>query len=228
MEVFGSGNLPPDLYQFGTIKMAEAENIKHFTFKLNKLQFETVQSLFNHYDWNFEECVVGINKTFDSENSENIGIQLLEQEVPQTNREYGDNNGDYNGDNNGNNDGNNNQNFGAEIHQNVLNEECMFCYCSPCITENRQTWLGNPVPAHARNSGLRKSRYRKFWNMMDRRGAWIDQRYLQKKADLLGIRDNNQDNVWTMREVMPQCILDQVRTTYPNPTGQPYMGHMWW
>jgi len=62
--------------------------------------------------------------------------------------------------------------------------------------------------------------------MMDKRGAWGMPKYLRKKKQLLMTDDDNQ--VFTIREIMPQCILDQVRATYPNPIGRPYMDHEWY
>lgn len=48
------------------ILTVNVENTKYFTFKLNSLQFETIRNLFSHYDWNFEECIIGEKKTFDT------------------------------------------------------------------------------------------------------------------------------------------------------------------
>ena len=53
--------------------MAE-EQVKYFTLKLNYLQFETVRNLFNHSGWDFEECLVGPNKSFEASPS-NESIQ---------------------------------------------------------------------------------------------------------------------------------------------------------
>ena len=61
---------------------------------------------------------------------------------------------------------------------------------------------------------------------MDTKGAWRHAKYLSKKARLL--RTDDLSTVWTIREVMPQCVLDLVRGIYPSPPRQPYMGHKWW
>lgn len=109
--------------------------------------------------------------------------------------------------------------------------ECRFCFCSPCVTTHRQLWLPNQ-PAHPRaaNSELRRQKYKKFWKIMDTLGAWRNAKYLRKKHRRFGVDDV--DTVWagvgSIREIMPQCILDLVRGIYPNPPGQPYMGHKWW
>ena len=102
---------------------------------------------------------------------------------------------------------------------------CRECLCNPCVTSHRQAWLGNAVAPHNRNADLRKKRYKHFWQMLDRRQAWIHPSYLRKKAQLL----NRQDDtiVYTVREIMPRCVVDLVRSLFPNPPGRPYMGHKW-
>ena len=51
------------------------------------------------------------------------------------------------------------------------NEERGFCFCTPCVTLNRQSWLRHGQPAHVGNSGIRKRIYWKFWSMLNRREA---------------------------------------------------------
>ena len=53
--------------------MAE-EQVQYFTLKYNYLQFETVMNLFDHSGWDFEECLVGPNKSFEASPS-NESIQ---------------------------------------------------------------------------------------------------------------------------------------------------------
>ncbi|KAK3091300.1 hypothetical protein FSP39_018771 [Pinctada imbricata] len=49
-----------------------------------------------------------------------------------------------------------------------------------------------------------------------------------KKANMLNWNAIDSERiVWTLREVMPDCILTVVRELYPNPPGQLYMGHEW-
>ena len=63
---------------------------------------------------------------------------------------------------------------------------------------------------------------------MTDRGAWKDERYLQKKAQLQGQHNANEDiEGWlpSRHEIMPDCVLQIVRHLYPNPKGVPYMGH---
>ena len=56
-------------------------------------------------------------------------------------------------------------------------------------------------------------------------GGWRH-KYISKNRRLLELDDSA--TVWvgagSVREVMPQCILDLVRRIYPNAPGQPYMG----
>ena len=51
-------------------------------------------------------------------------------------------------------------------------EECVFCFCSPCVTSVRQKWLRCGQNARKRNSRIRKKLDRKFWSMLNKRGAW--------------------------------------------------------
>lgn len=114
-------------------------------------------------------------------------------------------------------------------------EECAFCYLRPCVTTHRQSWLGGGRDARLANRVTRKTLYKKFWSVMDYRGAWNDPRYLDKKEAAMHEADNQEIVVWikgpkareSVREIMPECILKLVRNLYPNPHGVPYMGHRW-
>jgi len=111
---------------------------------------------------------------------------------------------------------------------------CQFSFLDPCVTENRQSWLHTtPVRPHIRNKGIRRTKNRKFWTLIQRRGGWSDSRYNLKKSRLLR-RDRNleeYDESWISygkrRDIMPDCVLDVVRNVYPNPSNIPYMGHRW-
>ena len=102
--------------------------------------------------------------------------------------------------------------------------ECLHCFCSPCVLHFPQRWFGNGQPPHARNSAIRKGKYKKFWKMLSDRGAWYDRRYIEKKEQRS--RDDN-FTVWSVREIMPDCVVTFVRGLYPNLSGVPYMGHKW-
>lgn len=118
----------------------------------------------------------------------------------------------------------------VEIGQEIIDKderECPFCFLTPCVSIPKQSWLGEKIRPNTRNTGLRKQRYRKFWKLLSTRGAWLDERYQQKKNKLYKSQDSRQGTVWTLREVMPDCILSLVRSLFPNPIGMPYMGHKW-
>ena len=61
-------------------------------------------------------------------------------------------------------------------------EECIFCFCSLCVTNVGQQWLGHGQSAHKRNSRKRKKLFRKFWSMLNMRGAWQHPLYVHKKV----------------------------------------------
>ena len=74
-------------------------------------------------------------------------------------------------------------------------QECVFCFCSPCVTCVRQQWLGHGQDAHKRNSGIRKKLYRKFWSKMNMCGAWPDPLYHVRKKETAMCRDHVDRNV---------------------------------
>ena len=124
---------------------------------------------------------------------------------------------------------------GHIISQDPDAAECVYCLCRPCITDasNQQLWWDSePQEAHERNSVIRKGLYKRFWTMLFHRGAWLDPRYKQKKADALQQDKNRQHYVWGggkahKRDIMPDCVLQCVRSWYPNPPRLQYMGHRW-
>ncbi|XP_066272695.1 uncharacterized protein [Branchiostoma lanceolatum] len=117
------------------------------------------------------------------------------------------------------------------------NTECPSCFCDPCVTSRPQRWLGSGNPPGDGNSAVRKTMYKKFWKVLNDRLAWYDPRYLDKKnrlwdAYLAGLDESNcwvpgKHNVTeqSVREIMPDCILHQVRGLYPNKPKVPYMDH---
>jgi hypothetical protein len=42
------------------------------------------------------------------------------------------------------------------------------------------------------------------------------------------IREGGAEPVRIEREIMPDCVLNQVRALYPNIPGIEYMNHQWW
>ena len=107
----------------------------------------------------------------------------------------------------------------------VQSTECSHCLLSPCVTVHSHRFLGNGQAECEQNSSIRRARYYNYWKVLSNRSAWTDPRYLLRKQQQAGA-----DGEWvviTHREVMPVCVLKQVRGLYPNPAGQPYMGHKW-
>lgn len=109
--------------------------------------------------------------------------------------------------------------------RNSERSECPYCLLDPCVTSNRQKWLGRGQTARPSNSGIRKLRYQKFWKLLNKRGAWTKTAYLERKTQLMG--NANPAIVWTYRDMMPECVLQCVKELYPNPVGKPYIGHHW-
>jgi len=103
--------------------------------------------------------------------------------------------------------------------------ECSECFCSPCITndKNKQLWWPsrNSDP-HPGTAPQRKQLYQRFWAMMANCGAWCDDRYVAKKKIA-----RKSKTTWHKRELMPDCVLKVCREWLPNPVKQPYMGHKW-
>ena len=159
------------IFSCASIEIMAEETVKYFTLKLNHLQFETVRNLFNHSGWDFEDCVVGPNKSFET-NVTNENLQENAISKPRNEPTSGSHDGSGH-DDGGDDDG---DNFGNNVDQNV---ECEHSFLTPCVTENRQLWLARqPLDPHIRNSELRKAKYKQFWKMMDREDARKLQKYI--------------------------------------------------
>lgn len=120
-------------------------------------------------------------------------------------------------------------------HAEPVAGRCPECFISPCVTQEvlGQSWFADvPLPAHKRNSPLRKVIYHRIWTVIGRLGGWRNHLYLEKKQRLLTEARGRQADFETLvrvrREIIPDCVLDLVRSRYPNPPKQPYMGHKWW
>ena len=105
-----------------------------------------------------------------------------------------------------------------------LDGECQYCFMRPCITARNLQIVGSGQSACEDNSGIRKGIYKLYWKVLNNAGLWNNPRYLAVKVQ----RANGRE--WAIshkREVMPICVLVQLRALYPNPKGKPYMDHMW-
>ena len=106
-------------------------------------------------------------------------------------------------------------------------EECVFCFCSLCVTNVGQQWLGHGQSAHKRNSRNRKKLFRKFWSMLNTHRAWQHPLYVRKKAITICWDHADEIVVHVLREIMPEYVLKLVRGLYPNLPDTPYLRHKW-
>lgn len=207
--------------------MSEKRAIK---LRITEEQFYAIFHFFNHSNWDFNECTVESEWSFDEEekvenveHSESQEIPAVDivhvpacSSMPDDHSDNGDNNED-----------------GVQAEQgDDRNDDlsCPHCFLLPCVTTHHQSWLGAGAAPHERNASNRKRKYRLFWNILSNSGGWTHTRYIAKKMRALA-RDPDDNTVlciWTVREIMPDCVLNLVRTLYPNPPNQPYMGHKWY
>ena len=95
---------------------------------------------------------------------------------------------------------------------------CPHCLMGPCITVSEVArLLGSCGPDITKHSKRHKD-YQNFWKSLKDRGLW------QHETDLHCKSSNGLSEV-ELRELMPQCVLNDTRKRYPNPPGVPYMGH---
>jgi len=105
-------------------------------------------------------------------------------------------------------------------HATVTHKMCLYYHCSSCVL------FSETLPARLRAFGLprmtnhmkRKGDYRSFYTILNRRGLWHDPIYIARK-EALGCY------VEDVREVMPICVVENVKKRWPNPDGVPYCGH---
>lgn len=104
------------------------------------------------------------------------------------------------------------------------NDDCPHCYLSPCVTTREHSFIGEGQQACDANSALRKDCYQKYWKVIGNLGGWTDERYVNKKG-LIG--QGRPGIVYHRRDIMPDCVLKQLRGLYPNLPTKSYMGHKW-
>lgn len=123
---------------------------------------------------------------------------------------------------------------GVDIAPREGRDRCPHCFCQPCVIDedNRQMWWprGQADP-HRLNTGFRKDLYKRFWVMLLHRGAWTMPEYVEKREQALQRDARRRVYVWSVllskRDIMPDCVIKFVRTSFPNPRGIPYLGHTW-
>ena len=96
-------------------------------------------------------------------------------------------------------------------------EKCPHYNQAPCVVEGSFRCFGSRGQ-DIRNHSQRHKDYRNYWKSLKDLGFWENPDYLRRKS-AAGISEVE------LREVMPVCILKDVRKRYPNPDGIPYMGH---
>jgi hypothetical protein len=108
--------------------------------------------------------------------------------------------------------------------------ECPHCFCSPCVTNEQfrqEKWpLHNANPS-VHNKPNRLKLYALFWTAMSNRQAWCDGRYKLRKMQALGRDKRMKKYRWHKRDIMPNCILQRVRTWLPKTEEEEYVGHRW-
>ena len=95
---------------------------------------------------------------------------------------------------------------------------CPHCLMGPCITISEVTKIQGSCAPDNTNHSKRHKNYRRFWRSLKDRGLWQHEAYIHRKTSA-GLSEVE------LRELMPQCVLDDTRKRYPNPAGLPYMGH---
>ena len=97
-----------------------------------------------------------------------------------------------------------------------------FVYCrnAPCVvlSENLPARLRAYGQPRLTNHVKRKGDYKAYFTILNKKGLWRDAVYLQRK-EALGCY------IEDVREIMPVCVVENVRKGWPNPDGVPYCGH---
>ena len=105
----------------------------------------------------------------------------------------------------------------ADGDQNGPVSTCEFCLRSPCITQSEFKPVGRGE-ARITNHTKRRKDYKWFWRTLKDCGLWENPTYLARKQELGCMIDD-------VREVMPLCVVKDVRERWPNPPNVPYQGH---
>ncbi len=82
---------------------------------------------------------------------------------------------------------------------------CPFCFLDPCFITRPHNFLGPGRAACDDNSALRRTKYKKYWNMLAYMGAWGIQEYVERRRQALAIDPAARGN--NPREIMPICVV---------------------
>ena len=99
---------------------------------------------------------------------------------------------------------------------------CEFCSQNPCVTtpnDRRATFLsahGLPRPQHI---SKRYRDYKEYYKILKEQRLWHNPLYVNRKHELGIFIDD-------VREVMPNCVVGDVRKRWPNSPDIPYKGHV--
>ena len=94
---------------------------------------------------------------------------------------------------------------------------CDFCLQMPCIALSAFKPMGRGAEIITNHTKRRKD-YKWFWRTLKDCSLWENLTYLARKQQLGCMIDD-------VREVMPHCVLKDVRDRWPNPPNVPYQGH---
>ena len=159
-----------------------ADRKKLVTLRITEEQKEAIQGFFTHFDWDLEI----VCETFENANvTEELGdpqSKISESEGEKCGHEVSDDAADI-----------------TTLPLPLTEGQCPECFCTPCITFKPQKWLGNGQTAGTGNNAIRRDRYRKFWKVLNDRGAWLFRNYTIKKSRQLKTDDSKGDIVWIER-----------------------------
>ena len=94
---------------------------------------------------------------------------------------------------------------------------CRFCLQITCITSSAFKPQGRS-DARITNHTKRLKDYKWYWRTLKDCGLWDNPIYIERKQELGCHIDD-------LREVMPHCVVKDVRERWPNPPHVPYQGH---
>ena len=163
----------------------------------SKEQIEAMKAYFNHYDWEWNPEMVSENR---SDNVENVDTSADDDLQPV---------------------------IAPRADANV----CDQCLCAPCVTDetNHQSWWPSLNSSVRKTNNIkRKILYKKFWTMLCHRVVFQTQTYMDRKSEAIS-RDRQRNYfMWhkrgTQRDILPNCVIHEVREWFPNPPSVSYVG----